>query len=104
MSDMKPIIILPPGAMTDDNIKKLEDNGICVVVAEKPEEVRFLDPIPSAASRDKMIQASVQLSRILLSPGGMNGIQSRADACRLYTDILLEGTPLESHPGKTKKK
>lgn len=44
---MKPIIILPPNTMTDENIQLLRDNDLCVVVAEDPAAVKFIDPLPT---------------------------------------------------------
>jgi hypothetical protein len=56
---MKPMIILPPGVMDDENIKLLRENDICVVVAEDPAKVRFVDPIPAASNRAQMEQAAI---------------------------------------------
>ncbi len=42
---MKPIIILLEGAMSDEDIKAIRDNDVCVVIAKDPALVRFVDPI-----------------------------------------------------------
>jgi len=42
---MKPMIIIPPGQMSQADIKKLESNQICIVVARDPARVKFFDPM-----------------------------------------------------------
>lgn len=51
---MKPIIILPPGSLSDSNIQLLRDNELCVVVAKDPAAVKFVDPIPAISSRTRI--------------------------------------------------
>jgi hypothetical protein len=99
---MKPMIIIPAKTMSDANIKLLRENGICVVVATKPEAVRFLDPIPASSSRTQIENAAIKLSRILLnrqwghvSPRTEIGV---SEFSRLYIEALIEGTPLDSKP------
>lgn len=42
----KPIMVISPDSVSADDIKKLEDNGVCVVVSKKPhDDVIFLDPM-----------------------------------------------------------
>jgi hypothetical protein len=43
---MKPIMILPPEVMSPEDIKLLNENGLCVVIVKEPAKVRFVDPIP----------------------------------------------------------
>ena len=99
---MKPMIIIPAKAMSDANIKLLRDNGICVVVANKPEAVRFLDPIPASSSRTQIENAAIKLSRILLNRqwGHVNNstLIGHTEFTRLYVDALLEGTSLDPKP------
>ena len=100
---MKPIIILPEGAMSAEAIKALNDNGICTVEAKNPAAVRFLDPIPSAAERTKIEDAAIQLSRKILNRNtfmkyGSSEQLSHADICRLFTDAIVNGTKLDSLP------
>lgn len=96
---MKPIMILPPGAMDDENVKLLRENDLCVVIAKEPAAVKFLDPIPAASSRTDIEEAAIQLSRRLLR-GELVGDQYRSNIARLYVDLLVKGTPLD--PGRTK--
>lgn len=97
---MKPMIILPLGCMSKENLKILNDNGICVVEAKDPSKVKFVDPIPSISSRTDIERAAIQLSRkIMTHPdnGGFdykNGIQ-RSDIVKLYLDFLMKGTALD---------
>lgn len=97
---MKPIIILPPDTMSDENIAALRDNGICVVVAKNPAAVEFIDPIPSQSSRTQIEDAAIKLSRILLNK---EGVRSRSDITSLYCDILTKGTPLDPNPPPTQE-
>lgn len=93
---MKPIIILPPDAMSPEDIKLLRDNEICVVVANNPATVKFVDPIPAASSRTQMEQAAIKLSRRLFR--GDLFPDNRRDFAKLYVDCLIAGTSLDSGP------
>lgn len=66
---MKPMIILPPDAMSDEHIQMLRDNDLCVVVSKEPDAIRFLD-VPPPPSYDKITEASIELSRIVLDASG----------------------------------
>lgn len=98
---MKPIIILPPDAMSEDNLKLLRENDICVVVAKDPAAIKFVDPIPAASSRTQIENAAIALSRVVLS--GQWGHYTNYDhitkgeAAKIYVDCLVEGTPLAAH-------
>lgn len=96
---MKPIIILPPDAMSADDIKMLRDNGICVVVASNPNAVKFVDAIPAVSSRTTMEHAAIQLSRKLLA-GELVGNDYKKNVAALYVDLLVKGTPLDPKPTK----
>jgi len=95
---MKPMMIVPPGVLTDPNVKQLRDNGICVVVAKDPSRVRFVDPIPATSSRTNMEQAAIGLSRKLLNwPWGDQSYSwNKGDFCNMYIELLLKGTSLDS--------
>lgn len=89
------MIIVPPDVLSAEDVKKLEANDICVVVASDPAKVRFMDPIPAVSSRTEMEQAAIRLSRILLhGQHNAGGHISRSDIASLYVNILVEGTPL----------
>lgn len=94
---MKPIIILPPNVMSDENIKLLRDNDLCVVVAEDPGAVKFIDPLPAASSRTQMENAAIQLSRMILN-GKTNSdwvTNNRGYFAALYFDVLQAGSSLD---------
>ena len=96
---MKPIIILPPDTMSEEHIKLLRENDLCVVVAKDPAKVKFVDPIPASSSRTQMESAAIKLSRILLNGSwghwSQSGCIGRDTAAKIYVDLLVEGTPLE---------
>jgi len=97
---MKPMIILPPEVMDNENITLLRENGICVVVAKDPAKVRFVDPIPAASSRTKVEQAAITLSRKVLKHGFWNNDATRQLLASNYVDILVKGTPLDPDPSQ----
>lgn len=96
---MKPVIILPPNTMSEEHIKQLRDNDLCVVVAEDPSKVQFVDPIPSVSNRTEMEAAAIRMSRLLLSKRWGDYTSSSTigqdDMCRMYVDLLVKGTPLD---------
>lgn len=83
--------------MSPEDIKMLRDNAICVVVATNPATVKFLDPIPAAASRTKIENAAIALSRIILKRGTYDD-NSRGSFAKMYVDLLAKGTPLDPEP------
>lgn len=98
---MKPIIILPPGVMSESNITMLRENELCVVEATEPSAVKFIDPIPAASSRTQIENAAIQLSRRLLNGERIsNSYEYKSTFAALFVDILIKGTPLDSGPTK----
>lgn len=93
---VKPMMIVPPDTMSEDDLKRLRENNICVVVSKDPSAVKFLDPIPAAASRTKIEDAAIQLSRRLLR-GELFTSQPETKRCiaALYVELLVQGTPLQ---------
>jgi hypothetical protein len=94
---VKPMIILPPGTMSKEDMDQLRENGVCVVEAKEPAVVRFVDPIPVQSSRTQIEQASIELSRRLLSKGNEQLMQ-RKDIASLFVSLLTKGTPLSEGP------
>lgn len=96
---MKPIIIIPPDTMSDEDIKALRDNELCVVVAKNPAAVKFMDPIPAAGQRTQIEAAAVKLSRILLNGqwGQVSNcsVIGRSEFAQLYVSLVTEGTELD---------
>ena len=94
---VKPMIVLPPGVMSQSDIKKLEGNELCVVVAKEPGKVRFMDPIACQSSRTEMEWAAIKLSRLLLNKSMWNNPDARwgaDDFTREFVAYLIAGTPL----------
>jgi len=91
--------------MKPEDIKTLNDNGLCVVEAKNPALVKFLDPIPSATQRGKVEDAAVKLSRKLLNGYGFqsNGYATFGDINKLFTSALIEGTPLQDGPTQAER-
>jgi len=100
---MKPIIILPPQAVSEKDIELLRENGLCVVVAKEPSLVQFVDPIPSVSSRTQIEDAAIRLSRKILNPGFWTSDGTREQMTRAYVDLLFEGTPLSTKPTKAER-
>ena len=92
---MQPVIVIPPKLMSADDIKRLRDNGLCVVEAADPAKLRFLDPLPSVSQRTHMDDTAIKLSRVLLNSNFNTGLV-RSDFTRMFVDLLLKGTSLDS--------
>ncbi len=100
---MKPMMILPPDAVSRDNIKQLRDNGICVVIAKDPTVIKFIEPPPFNYTSDYSQQemAAIELSRRLLTSGGADDYWQKKNFTDLFVKILIEGSPLgKSEPAK----
>lgn len=96
---MKPLIIMPKGAMSAKDKEKLTKNGICVVEAETPSLVKFVDSVPEIASRTQIEQAAIQLSRKVLDKNTWHySSGTEKDMAKMYIDLLIKGTPLDPRP------
>lgn len=100
---MKPILLIPPNTIGDDDVKSLRDNGLCVVTVTDPGAVKFLDPIPSMAQRTKVENAAIALSRKILEPNffiqsGSWVSRSRTDVISVFLDVLIKGSELDPSP------
>jgi hypothetical protein len=96
---MRPIIIVPPGALSKEDIKLLRDNELCVVVAKDPSQIKFLDPIPCISSRSQIENAAIKLSRKILNGTALDNQtwnpDCRAIFARMFVELLIQGTPLD---------
>jgi hypothetical protein len=103
---MKPIVILPEGLMSREDIAKLEGNFLCAVECKDPSKVKFLDPIPSAGDRGKIARAAIELSRIVLTGAWgqyfTGEALGRQQMSRIFCDLLMKGTELDPN-GTTDK-
>lgn len=99
---MKPLIIMPKGAMSSKDKEKLTKNNICVVEAETPSLIKFVDSIPEIASRTQIEQAAIQLSRKILDKNtwGYNNNDTSKEMAKMYVDLLIKGTPLDPRPNQ----
>lgn len=92
------MIILPPDIMTQEEIQKLNDNGLCVTVASDPSKLKFIDPLPAQSSRTEVENAAIRLSRMILngqySISGTSGY-GRDFFARCFVEFLVQGTPLD---------
>lgn len=96
---MKPLIILPKGAMSEKDREELTKNDICVVEAEDPSLLKFVDSIPAIASRTEIENAAIQLSRKVLNKDTWQyNSDMPKDVAKMFIDILIKGTPLDSRP------
>lgn len=100
---MKPIIILPVGAMEQEAMELLRENGICVIEAKDPAAVRFLDPIPCISSRTEIENGAIQLSRKVLGPGYWTSEDTRKTIAGTFLDILVKGTALDPKPSRAEQ-
>jgi len=88
---MKPVIILPIGKVTRKDIRELRKNNFCVIEAEDPGAVRFLEPPLHGYSANEV--AAMKLCRYLLSKNNQYSLDRYAIASKLAF-IMTEGTPL----------
>lgn len=93
-SGVKPIIVLPPDAMDKANIAMLRRNGICVVICQKPEQVRFVEaPI---GSQDRCERAAVSLFRHIASR--TDAYCDRSKLLATFAKFVVAGTELDPVP------
>lgn len=93
------MIVLPPHAMSDKDVRLLRKNGICVVVAKDPSEVRFVDPIPASSNRTEMEAAAVAMTRKLLEWPWSATFATKEFISELYCKLLVRGTSLDPGAG-----
>jgi hypothetical protein len=93
---MKPIIILAPNQMSEANIEELRKNDLCVVVAEDPAKVKFVDPIPAQSSRTQIEDAAIRLSRRILNGNHGYTVETTAHFSKMFVELLICGTPLDA--------
>lgn len=90
---MKPMIVLPVGEVTPEDIQQLRDNGICVIEAKEPANVRFVEPLESSLGQDDFARAAIQLTRRILC-GEVGGF-AKGDCSKLLAEILIKGSPID---------
>lgn len=85
---IKPTMILPKGQVSREDIDKLNENGLCVVEAEDPSLVRFMEPPPEGYSLREL--SAIQLFRVVMASRG-NTNWSRMELATKFAEILIEG-------------
>lgn len=91
---VKPIIVLETGMMSEDDMNRLRDNGICVVESESPDMVRFVDP--PITGYDKMELAAIELFRRCISQDGWQ--LHRKTLAEQWALILMDGEKMAKLP------
>ena len=95
---VKPIIVLETGMMSEDDMNRLRDNGICVVESETPDMVRFIDP--PVTGYDKMELAAIELFRRCMSQSGWQ--LQRKSMSEQWATILMDGEKMAKLPSVPK--
>lgn len=98
LKQMKPVVILPKGAMSKEDIQRLNDNDFVVVEAEAPEDVRFCEPPAMGYSVQE--RAAISLCRYLMSNRSYN--LNFGEISSLYAQFIIRGSPLEQVKGAKK--
>lgn len=88
---MQPILVLPPDSMTDEDIQRLRDNEICVVVSSDPTALRFVDPPPSG-NYDLVTDAALQLSRVVMNNPNTN--YTGQSLAAWWAQVLINAHPV----------
>lgn len=92
---IKPILIVRAGDISEADVQKLTDNGVCVVQAKDPSRVRFVEPPPMDCSAHE--RAALASMRHLLSSDNV-GAWNRGDVQALFARYIIRGTPLAATP------
>lgn len=89
---IQPIVILPPDKMSDEDVQRLRDNGICVVVCGDPDAVRFMEPPPGNYEAAEL--AAIELFRYVMQHNS-SSCWERRQLAEIWAGILIRGTRLE---------
>jgi hypothetical protein len=89
---MKPIIILPKGQVSATDIKRLRDNGLCVIEAVDPSLVRFTEP--PITGKPVLEKAALELSQRLLNGDRFQCVDQNWVRA-LYAWYATKGTSLD---------
>lgn len=96
---MKPMLIIPPGALSKEDIEKLNANDICTVESQDPTAIKFVDPIPSATNRNEIENAAVEMLRTLIGTEWWSQFTDRrpyrSNVLTLYVECLARNSPLD---------
>lgn len=99
---IKPVIIISKGELSPEDIALLRENQFCVVEAENPDDVRFMEPPPQGYSAQET--AAIKLARYVVSYGNPDVNFTRRGLVDLLCQYMIEGTPLAYNKPQTVKK
>lgn len=91
-SRVRPVIVLPTGQVTKEDIAVLRENGMCVVEAKDPSLVRFMEPPPNGYSEQE--RAAISLCRHLLR-NYQTSHWTKAEIHEILVHAFTEGSPLK---------
>lgn len=97
-----PILIVPKRSMTKADIRLLRLNGICVVEAQEPSAVRFIEPPMMGYSHEE--RAAIKLSRFLMSMDNTSNCRDRHDIRSAFAHYVIQGTSLDSFRAEEPKR
>lgn len=102
---IKPVIILPKGELSPEDLQLLRDNGFCAIEAANPDAVRFMDPPPHDYTTQE--QAAIKLCRFVVNHEKRDCSFERRSLVDLLVRYMIVGTPLADNsapkPVKTVK-
>lgn len=90
---MKPVIMLPPGQISKNDIERLFDNGFIVVTVKNPESVRFVEPPPLGYSAQE--KAAIALCRHILKAKN-NYSTTRSELSNWLVEFFISGSSLDA--------
>ena len=91
---IQPIIVLPRNAMSVADMDRLRKNGVCVVEAADPVQLRFIDPPIFGAS--EIDQAAIEMVRRLMKRSSF--FITRGNVAEHLYDIIMEGRTKATTP------
>lgn len=92
---MQPVMIIPSGTMSKDDIALLNANGICAVESKEPDKVKLLEPLECLSSRNEIEVAAIKCTQKLLNGELWNTKDTINQISGLFLDILKQGTMLD---------
>lgn len=100
--NMKPMMIVGPDVLAAEEIRKLEENGICAVVAKDPAACCFVEALPVAttSSRTELERAALKTIRQLFQRNPDETVYLRTIR-GWFTSFAIEGSSLD--PDGTKE-
>jgi hypothetical protein len=89
---IKPVMILPRGEVSPEDIALMRENGFCVVEAQNPDAVRFMEPPPNGYSEQE--KAAIALCRHLMK-FQPDVTWTKREVGHMLAQFFIEGSPLQ---------